>query len=145
LALGLWRTDGLPLLWPALAAGLGAGLLAAPLAGLSIAFAAILTGLATALMGAASLPWPTWLMVAVTASTGLVTAMGAFSGHAPGSIPATGALGILGGAALAVAVPFVLVAASRDLPRAPWLKIGWRIVASWLAATALMLAALRFA
>jgi hypothetical protein len=145
LALGLWRRDGLRRLWPALAAGLGAGVLASPHAGLSIAFAVILTGLATALMGTANLPWPGWLMAGVTAATGLVTAMAAFSGHAAGSLPATGAFGILAGIALAVAVPFALVTATRDLTAAPWLAIGWRIAASWLAATALLLAALRFA
>ena len=143
LTLGLWRRDGLQRLWPAFAAGLGAGLLAAPFAGLSIAFTAVLTGLVVALLGVAGLSWPNWLMAAATAATGLVAAMAAFSGHAAGSIPATAALGILGGAALAVGLPFALVTASRDLT--PWLTIGWRVAASWLAATALLLAALRFA
>jgi hypothetical protein len=145
LTLGLWRRDAIARLWPAFAAGLGAGLLAAPLAGLSIAFVAVLTGLATALLGVAGLSWPNWLMTAATGATGLVAAMVAFSGHAAGSIPATGALGILGGAAVAVALPFLLVTASRDIITAPWLGIGWRIAASWLAATAILLAALRFA
>ena len=145
LTLGLWRRDAIARLWPAFAAGLGAGLLAAPSAGPAIAFVAVLTGLATALLGVAGLSWPKWLMVTVTGATGIVAAMAAFSGHAAGSIPATGALGILGGAALAVVIPFLLVTASRDIVTEPWLGIGWRIAASWLAATAILLAALRFA
>jgi hypothetical protein len=145
LTLGLWRRDAIARLWPAFAAGLGAGLLAAPFAGLSIAFVAVLTGLATALLGVAGLSWPNWLMTAAAGATGLVASMAAFSGHAAGSIPATGALGILGGAALAVGLPFALVRASRELTAAPWLGIGWRIAASWLAATATLLVALRFA
>ena len=145
LTLGLWRRDGLARLWPALAAGLGAGMIAAPLAGLSIAFAAVLAGLAAALMGVANLSWPTWLMAGATAAVGVVAAMAAFASHAPGTIPATGAIGILAGAALAVSVPFLAVAATHDATAAPWPIIGWRIAASWLAATALMVAALRFA
>jgi hypothetical protein len=145
LTLGLWRRDAVARLWPAFAAGIGAGLLSAPLAGLSISLAAVLTGLASAILGVAGLSWPNWLMTAAAAATGLVASMAAFSGHAAGSIPATGALGILGGMALAAGLPFALVSASRDLTAAPWLGIGWRIAASWLAATAILLAALRFA
>jgi hypothetical protein len=145
LTLGIWSTDGLPRLWPALAAGLVAGAAAAPLAGLSIAFTAILTGLATALMGAAALAWPFWLMAAVAAATGLVAGMTMLEGHAFGSLPMTLYLGMIGGALLAVAAPFALTATTRRLIPAPWLTIGWRVAASWLAAIALMLAALRFA
>ncbi len=145
LTLGIWSTEGLPRVWPALAAGLVAGAAAAPLAGLSIAFAAILTGLATALLGAAALAWPFWLMAVVSAGTGLVTGMAALEGHAFGTLPMTLHLGIVGGALVTVAVPFALVAATRDLVPAPWLTIGWRVASSWLAAISLMLAALRFA
>ena len=143
--LGLWRRDAIARLWPAFAAGAGAGILAAPIAGLSIAFVAVLTGLATALLGVVGLSWPNWLMTAATGATGLVAAMAAFSGHAAGSLPAPGALGILGGAAIAVGLPFAVVSASRELTAAPWLGIVWRIAASWLAATAILFAALRFA
>jgi hypothetical protein len=54
-------------------------------------------------------------------------------------------LGVVLGALVAVALPFAAVARSRALVRAPWLTIGWRAASSWLAAIALMLAALRFA
>lgn len=145
LTLGIWNADGLPRLWPALAAGLVAGAAAAPLAGLSIAFAAILMGLGTALMGAAALAWPFWLMAAVTAATGLVAGMAALEGHALGGVPITLYLGMIGGAFLAVAIPFALTAVSRTLIPVPWISIGWRVASSWLAAIALMLAALRFA
>jgi hypothetical protein len=143
--LGIWRTDGLPRVWPALATGLAAGAAAAPLAGLSIAFAAIVTGLVTALMGAAARAWPLWLMAGAAAATGLVGGMTALEGHAPGTVSATVYLGILIGALVTVAAPFALVSATRDLVRTPWLTIGWRVASSWLAAIALMLAALRFA
>lgn len=145
LTLGIWSTEGLPRVWPALAAGLVAGAATAPLAGLSIAFAAILTGLATALMGAAALAWPVWVMAVVSAATGLFTGMAALEGHAFGTQPMTLHLGIIGGALVTVAVPFAIVASTRDLVPAPWLTIGWRVGSSWIAAIALMLAALRFA
>jgi hypothetical protein len=143
--LGLWRADGLDRVWPALLAGLAAGVLAAPLAGLSIAVTAVLAGLAVALMGAANLPWPAWLMAGASAATGLVAGMAALEGHAPGALPVTIHLGVVLGALVAVALPFAAVARSRALVRAPWLTIGWRAASSWLAAIALMLAALRFA
>ena len=143
--LGIWRTDGLPRVWPALAGGLAAGAVAAPLAGLWIAFAAVLTGLASALLGAAARDWPLWFMAAAAAATGLVAGMAALEGHPAGGLPATIYLGILSGALLAVAAPFLIVATSRDVIGAPWLTIGWRAVSSWLAAIALLVAALRFA
>jgi hypothetical protein len=145
LTLGIWSTEGLPRLWPVLAAGLVTGAAAGPLAGLSIAFTAILTGLATALMGAAALAWPFWLMAAVAAATGLVTGMTMLEGHPFGSLPTTLYLGMIGGALLTVAIPFVLTATTRTVIPAPWLTIGRRVASSWLAAIALMLAALRFA
>lgn len=145
LTLGIWSTEGLPRLWPALAAGLVTGAATAPLAGLSIAFTAILTGLATALMGAAALAWPFWLMAAVCAAGGLVTGIAMLEGHPFGSLPITLYFGMIGGALLTVAAPFALVATTRTLVPAPWLTIGWRVASSWLAAIALMLAALRFA
>ena len=145
LALGIWRTDGLPRVWPALAAGLIAGAAAAPLAGLTIALAAILTGLAVAMMGVAALRWPVWLMAAAAASTGLVSGMAAFEGHAFGELPAPIALGILSGALLVAVVPAGVVSFTRDALGAPWVTLAWRVGASWLAAIALMLAALRVA
>jgi hypothetical protein len=145
LTLGIWSTEGLPRLWPALAAGLVTGAATAPLAGLSIAFALILAGLTTALMGAAALAWPFWLMAAVCTANGLVIGMAMLEGHAFGSLPMTLYLGLIGGALLTVAVPFALVATTRTLVTVPWLTIGWRVASSWLAAIALMLAALRFA
>jgi hypothetical protein len=145
LTLGIWSAEGLPRLWPALAAGLVTGAAAAPLASLSIAFTAILAGLATALMGAAALAWPFWLMAAVAAAVGLVAGMTMLEGHPFGSLPMTLYLGMIGGALLTVAIPFALVATTRTVVAAPWLTIGWRVASSWLAAIALMLAALRFA
>jgi hypothetical protein len=144
-ALGLWREDGLPRLWPALAAGLAAGAAAAPLAGLSTAFAASLAGLATGLMGAAARAWPVWLMAAASVVTGLVAGMTALEGHSLATLPGTIHLGVLMGALVTVAAPFGLVSATRERVPPPWPMIGWRVVASWLAAIALMLAALSFA
>ena len=66
-------------------------------------------------------------------------------GHAFGSLPITLYFGMIGGALLTVAIPFALVATTRTVVAAPWLTIGWRVGSSWLAAIALMLAALRFA
>ena len=145
LALGIWRTDGLSRLWPALAVGLVAGAAAAPFAGVSVAPAAILAGLALALMGAAALRWPVWLMATAATATGLVSGMAAFEGHAFGEIPAPVALGTLAGALLVAVVAAGLVSFTRDATAAPWVTLAWRIAASWLAAIALMLAALRLA
>lgn len=145
LTLGIWAADGPLRIWPALAAGLVGGALAAPLAGLWIAHAAILMGLAVSLMGAAARRWPLWLMVAVAAATGTVSGMAVLEGHAFGSLPAPIYLGVVFGALLVVLVPAGAVSFTRDSVGAPWVTIAWRIAASWLAAIAMMLAALRFA
>lgn len=145
LTLGIWRTDGLPRIWPALVAGLVAGAAAAPLAGIGIAFAAILTGLAVALLGVLARDWPVWLMAAAAAGVGLVAGMTALEGHAFGGLPVAIYAGVLGGALLVVAVPSGLVSFTRTEFPAWWITLGWRIAASWTGAVALMLAALRFA
>lgn len=145
IALGIWRVDGVPQVWPALVAGLVAGAAAAPLAGLWIAFAAILAGLVAAVMGVAAFAWPFWVMAAVSAGVGLVAAMAALEGHALGSLPLSIYLGVILGALLVAVVPAGLVSFTREEVRRTWVTIGWRVVASWIGAVTMMLAALRFA
>ena len=145
IALGIWRIDGVPRVWPALVAGLVAGAAAAPLAGPSIGFAAILAGLAVAIMGVAALAWPFWLMAAVSAGVSGLAAMAALEGHAPGSLPAPIYLGVILGSLLVTVVPAGLVSFTREEVRQAWVTIGWRVAASWIGAITLMLAALRFA
>jgi hypothetical protein len=145
LALGLWRTDGFQRVWPALAAGLVAGAVFAPFAGHAIVLAAILAGLVLALMGMASLRWPGWLVATASLGTGVVAGMAALQGHLSGALPVTVSLGVVLGGLVTVGVPNLLVTSTRERIRTPWVDIGWRIAASWIAAVALMLAALRVA
>ncbi len=145
ITLGIWRVDGVARIWPAFLFGLVAGVMVAPLAGISIAFAAILTGLAVSVMGVAALRWPFWLMAAVSTVVPVVAVMTSLEGHAPGTLPLPVYLGVLVGATLAVFVPSGVVAFTREAVDRAWVTIGWRVAASWIGAITMMLAALRFA
>ena len=142
LMLGLWQIDGLAQVWPALVAGLVAGAASAPLAGPSISVLAILAGLATALMGAASLSWPFPTVAVAAAGTGLLAGMAMLDGHGPGTVPVPVYLGLLLGALVTVSLSFVLASWTRALVPGPWGRLVGRVASSWLAAIALMLVAL---
>ena len=78
---------------------------------------------------------------AAAALTGGVSALAAFEGHALFELPLGVHAGLLLGANVAFAVVAAVVSASLDRWRRDWLRVGWRIAASWLAAiSALVLA-----
>lgn len=142
LTLGLWRARGLPAVWPTLLAGLLAGLVLAPLAPLWSGLAALALGIIAATMGVAALPWPRWSAALLAGAAGLLAGFASLQGHDWGELPLSVALGVFFGAHLALVVPAGLVETARRRVTAPWVTIGWRVLASWLGAVALMLGAL---
>ena len=144
ITLGIWRVDGVARVWPAFLAGIVAGLVIAPMAGIWIAFVAILTGFVVAVMGVAALVWPVWLMTAVSAVVPVVAMMTALEGHPHGSLPLPVYFGVMVGVTLVAVVPSGLVAFTREANDKAWVTSGWRVAASWVGAITMMLAALRF-
>jgi urease accessory protein len=125
------------------AIALAAGLLAIALAiGETAALDALLA--ATALAGillALARPLPTFLSTALAAIIGIALAVDS----PPEAISIEAAVALLVGTGIgAILVLALLVAAARLLTRW-WQRIGMRIVGSWIAASAMLVLALRFA
>ncbi|MBC8130579.1 MAG: hypothetical protein H7Y08_09700 [Rhizobiaceae bacterium] len=139
LLIGLWNVEGMPIVWPFLAAGAAVGLFLPFLVLIDASIA--LYGLALCLGALAALdrPYPVATMRFVSALAGLTIAYGALSLHGTAGLPAMVTFGLFAG--LNVAVP--MVAGAATLPRrfstAPWPKIGLRILASWLMAITIMM------
>jgi len=138
LAAGVWRADGWPKAWPFFAAGLVGGALVAPVApvwtvALCTGFAALL-GALTALLAQRS---GTFVPPAATVGGALAMAV-SLEGHASGTLGWPILAGVLLTPNLIAAATAGLAMVSlRRWPR-PWMVIGWRIAASWLAAIAAM-------
>ncbi|MGB8622420.1 MAG: hypothetical protein WCD16_06355, partial [Paracoccaceae bacterium] len=96
-------------------------------------------------MGVAAMRWPRGVILPLVTLTGALCGAASLEGHDWGALPLTVLLGVFFGANLALVLPAGLVAVSRDHLKGAWLLIGWRVVASWVGAVAMMLAALQFA
>jgi len=134
-ALGLWQREGLLKAWPHALAGSLLGLAVAPLTGPWIALTAMGLGLLLAVLAAlvplarvsAALPWLAALAMAATLAAAL-------EGHTFGEIPQATRVGLLFGAHFGLAAGAGLVRLVRDRLDYPATIIGWRVMASWLAA-----------
>lgn len=138
---GLWRRDGMPVIWPWFLAGQAVGLFAAAVVPPSIAAAALGVGVATAVLAALRPDPPAPAPQVLAAITGLLATAVSFEGHGLFELPLGIHAGLLLGANLAVAAAAGLAAATLDRWPRHWLRIGWRVAASWLAAIALMVLA----
>ena len=145
LALGLLIGQQRAMLPPSVgfATALAAGLTAITLAiGETAALDVLLA--ATALAGvllALARPLPTLLSTALAAVTGI--ALGLDS--PPEAISLAAAIATLVGTGLGACLVLLLVAAAAHCLTRWWQRIGMRIVGSWLAASAILVLALRFA
>ena len=127
----------------AFAAGLIAGLAAiASAVGPTAADVVVLVAAALAgLLVALARPLPLTAAAPLMAMSGI--ALGLDS--PPEAISITVATGMLIGTGLGASLAFALVATCASRLMAAWQKIGMRIVGSWIAASALLVLALRFA
>ena len=138
LALGvlttLWHRDGLLRAWPALIAGQVAGIGLGSVAAGWILPALMGIGAAVAILAALA-PYHTATEVRIAAAVTGALAIGAsLEGHGLFELPLSIHLGIFFAANLAVAVAAGLPRVTLDRWDAPWLRILWRVVASWIAA-----------
>jgi hypothetical protein len=127
----------------ALAAGLGVGSLIVasavrenPAALALLVFAAVAAGL-TAL----ARPLPSWVIAGLALATGAALPLNA----PPQEFTVHAAIVSQLGFALAAILAFALAALVAAQARVPWQRIGVRIVASWIVASAILVLALRLA
>ncbi|SIN90286.1 hypothetical protein [Vannielia litorea] len=139
--LGLWSREGLPRVWPFFLAGLAGGVGLAALVGPWVSPLLMGLGVLTACL-AALLPRHTRAEAAALALlTGLLLTAAGLEGHGLFELGAFIHLGLFFGANLALAVPAGLVSMALDRHRAPWVRIGARVAASWIAAILMLMLA----
>lgn len=137
-AISLWETGGLPRVWPHALAGQVAGLFVAPVVGAWIAPSVMALGVVVATLAAL---WPSSHRVVVaglSALTGLGAVSAALQGHGLFELPLMIHLGILFGANLVLAAAAGAASLAMERIGAPWMRIGWRVVASWTGAILLL-------
>ncbi len=145
LALGilvsLWSTEGLPRVWLLFVAGLVAGVFVAPLFGPEVSTLLMGLGVLVATL-AAVLPRHSRAEASVLAAlTGLLLTAASLEGHGLFELGVFIHLGILFGGNLALAVPAGLVSFVLEGNAPPWVRIGARIAASWIAAILMLMLA----
>ncbi len=138
---GTWRRDGMLAVWPWLLAGQAAGIAVAAISPPSIGAAALALGAVTATLAALRPGPPVPAPQLFAGLTGLLSAAASFEGHGLFQLGAGIHAGLLFGANLAVAAMAGLAAATLERWPHAWLRIGWRVASSWLAAVALMVLA----
>lgn len=132
--LSLWREDGLPTVWPVFLAGQVTGVFAAALAGPGVALVFMGLGIVTAALAALWPGVPTALALGLAALSGVLAMTTAFEGHGLFELPVFTHLGLLFGANLATALAAGLSTLALTRIEAGWMRIGWRVVASWIGA-----------
>jgi hypothetical protein len=124
--------------WPWLLAGLVAGGLAAPSIGEGVVLAAVGLGAVLSILAALAPQADSLAIRALSALAGATAAAVALEGHPWGDLPLLILLGVALGLHLAVLAPAALASASQERWGRPWIQLGWRVAASWAAATAII-------
>ncbi|MBY6201639.1 hypothetical protein KUV65_09720 [Maritalea mobilis] len=132
--LSLWDAEGLPRAWPFYLLGQIAGVIVASVVGPWITTVFIALGIVIAAL-AALLPRPTkTLAIGLAALTGVGALAVGLEGHGLFELSVFIHLGLILGVNIAVALPAGAARVALDKVAAPWMRIGWRVAASWLGA-----------
>lgn len=144
LLIGLWKVDGMPLVWPSLLIGTAFGL-ALPflvLADATLALYVLALGLAT--LAILHLGYGVRTMRFVSALAGATIAYGAVSQHGLAGLPPMIVAGILTGLNLVVPMVAGLATLPQRWTAGAWPIVGLRIVASWLIALTMLMLSFAF-
>lgn len=141
LLVSLWDPDGMLRVWPVFAAGQIAGIPAAALAGPGVADLCLALGILTAGLAARLGRHGRAEVMGLAALSGALALAVSLEGHGLFELSVFIHLGLLLGVNLVVAVSAGLTRTVLDLVERPWMRIGWRVAASWLAAVQILLLA----
>lgn len=139
--LALWHAEGMVRAWPALIAGLALGI---PLAAIAPpATETVLTALGAATAALAALLPRHWRSeaLALAALTGLLAMAAGLQGHGLLELPLSIHAGLFFAANLVTACTAGLARVALERVPAQWMRILWRIAASWIAAILVLLLA----
>jgi len=134
LLLSLWREDGLPKVWPVFLAAQVAGIFGAALVGAVVALIFMGLGIVIAAVAALAPSVPKAAAYAFAGLAGVFAMLTAFEGHGLFELPVFTHLGLLFGANLATALAAGIANLALTRVEAGWMRIGWRVAASWIGA-----------
>lgn len=138
----LWRREGFPVIWAFLAAGIAGGLVLPMEAFVIPELASLPAAIALGLAGAAALKISTFWLRVTALVAGVLLAVGALGGHAPGSVPFGAYIGIFFGLNLVTATSAMGTSIALGDGNAPVPRIAMRALSSWVVAIAVMMLAL---
>jgi hypothetical protein len=141
LLLSLWREDGLPTVWPVFLAAQVVGIAAASVVGAVVALILMGLGILVAAMAALLPAVRPPLAYGAAGLIGIFAMMTAFEGHGLFELPVFTHLGILFGANLATALAAGVSNLAMTRVAAGWMRIGWRVAASWIGAILMLVLA----
>lgn len=130
----LWHLEGFLRAWPALIAGQVVGIGAAALSGTSIIPTLMAAGVIVASLAALLNTHRAALAQGAAGLIGLLAVAVSLEGHGFFELPLAIHLGILFAANLVVACSATLCRAALEQVTALWMRIVWRVAASWIAA-----------
>jgi hypothetical protein len=139
--LSLWRENGLPAVWPAFLVAQVAGVFAAASVGPVVSLVFMGLGIVIAATAALAPSVPNAVALVAAALAGFLAMLTAFEGHGLFELPVFTHLGLLFGANLATALAAGLSSLGLTRVRAGWMRIGWRVVASWIGAMLVLMLA----
>lgn len=141
LLLTLWQNEGMVKAWPVLIFGQIAGFLLAPFVGTEIVTASVALGFGIAALAALlprHVPEEAFLLAG---ANGFATMLVSLEGHGWMELAIPIHLGIFAGANFAVAAGAGIARLILERLPYPWVRIGIRIAASWLAAIQVLMVA----
>ncbi|WP_148234735.1 hypothetical protein [Pseudooceanicola batsensis] len=138
LLLGLWDREGMVRAWPALIVGLVLGVPLGAVAPVAVATGFVAFGVFVAALTALLARHSRYEAFALAGIAGAMAMATALEGHGLFQLPVMIHLGLFLTANLAVAASAGLVRVSTDHVPAQWMRILWRIAASWIAAVLIL-------
>lgn len=145
LLLTLWQNEGMLKAWPILILGQIAGFLVAPMVGTTVVPASVAMGGGMAALAALLPRHVREEAFLLAGANGFATMLVSLEGHGWMGLAIPIYLGIFAGANFAVAAGAGIARMIFERVPYPWMRIGIRIVASWLAAIQVLMVALLLA
>lgn len=133
--LSLWQPCGMTQGWPMFLAGQAAGIPTAVLLGDACVTVLLATGLTVAVLAALLSRHHTAVALLASFALGGLAVAVALDGHGIWELPPAFLLGVVVAINLTTAGAAVIAGVALSLSTAFWMRVVWRVAASWLAAT----------
>jgi len=138
---GIWRVEGAAAIWPSMILGVVLGLGLGPLVPQIDVMVLIIGALVISALGILAVPLPSLAMAAMAALATALPSRFLMEAHAFGELPLPFVIGMGLGITTCAALAAGLVQATRERIDHTAVLIGWRALASWIGAIAILMMA----